>query len=329
MTKGPVLIDLEDQEAARPDTAPAVLDLPDAPQGAAMQQVAAIAARRPSRLARWFWSLTLALVGFVVSLAAWDYVTGLLARSPVLGGIATGLIGLLILVLLVIGLRELAAFSRLRKLDAIQHQASDALTSGDLQKARGVIAALDGLYGARDDTSWGRAELTSRQGDVLDADGLLGLAETTVLAPLDARAQREVEAAARQVATVTAIVPLALADLFTALTANLRMIRRIAEIYGGRSGTLGSWRLTRSVLTHLVATGAVAVGDDLIGSVAGGGVLSKVSRRFGEGVVNGALTARVGVAAIEVCRPLPFYAAKRPSVSGLVGRALSGLFGRS
>jgi hypothetical protein len=52
----------------------------------------------------------------------------------------------------------------------------------------------------------------------------------------------------------------------------------------------------------------VAVGDDLIGSVAGGSVLSRVSRRFGEGVVNGALTARVGVAAMEVCRPLPFGA---------------------
>ena len=39
-------------------------------------------------------------------------------------------------------------------------------------------------------------------------------------------------------------------------------------------GTFGSLRLTRSVLTHLVATGAVAVGDDLIQSVAGGGLLS-------------------------------------------------------
>lgn len=328
MTTGPVLIELDDQEAARPDIAPAVIDAPDASQGAAMQQVAAIAARRPSRLARWFWSLLLALVGFVVSLAAWDYVTGLLARSPILGSIATGLIALLFLVLLIIGLRELAAFARLRKLDTIQHKASEALASGNLDMARDVVTSLTGLYGNREDTSWGRAEMQARQSDVLDADGLLGLSETTILAPLDARAQREVEAAARQVATVTAIVPLALADLFTALTANLRMIRRIAEIYGGRSGALGSWRLTRSVLTHLVATGAVAVGDDLIGSVAGGGVLSKVSRRFGEGVVNGALTARVGVAAIEVCRPLPFHASKRPSVSALVGRALSGLFGR-
>jgi putative membrane protein len=123
-------------------------------------------------------------------------------------------------------------------------------------------------------------------------------------------------------------VPLALADLAAALLGNLRMIRRIAEIYGGRSGTLGSWRLTRTVLAHLVATGAVAVGDDLISSVAGGGLVSKVSRRFGEGVVNGALTARVGVAAIEVCRPLGFRALPRPRVSALVSRALAGLFGR-
>ncbi len=328
MSRGPVLIDLEDAEAAKPEAAPAVPDIVGPEKAAAMQQVAALAARRPSRLARWFWSLAVALIGFVASLAAWDYVTGLLERSVILGGIATALVILLVLVLLVVTLRELAAFGRLRRLDTIQHQAADALAASDLKGARAVIAALDRLYAGREDTAWGRAELTERQADILDADGLLGLAETTLIAPLDARAMREVEAAARQVATVTAIVPIALADLFTALTANLRMIRRIAEVYGGRAGTLGSWRLTRSVLTHLVATGAVAVGDDLIGSVAGGSVLSKVSRRFGEGVVNGALTARVGVAAIEVCRPLPFHFAKRPSVTALVRRALTGLFGR-
>ncbi|MGB8621736.1 MAG: YcjF family protein, partial [Paracoccaceae bacterium] len=160
-----------------------------------------------------------------------------------------------------------------------------------------------------------------------DADGLLGLAEAEMLAPLDKAALREVEVAARQVATVTALVPLALADLIAALSANLRMIRRIAEIYGGRSGTLGSWRITRAVLTHLVATGAVAVGDDMIHSIAGGGLVGKLSRRFGEGVVNGALTARVGVAAMEVCRPMPFIRVRRPSVTALVRRALTGLFG--
>jgi putative membrane protein len=127
------------------------------------------------------------------------------------------------------------------------------------------------------------------------------------------------------VATVTALVPLAFADVIAALTANLRMIRRIAEIYGGRSGRLGTMRLTRAVFTHLVATGAVAVGEDLIGTVAGGSLLTRVSRRFGEGVVNGALTARVGVAAMEVCRPMPFRAVRRPSVTAILQRALTGV----
>ena len=122
------------------------------------------------------------------------------------------------------------------------------------------------------------------------------------------------------------LVPLALADVATALYANLRMIRRVAAIYGGRSGTLGSLRLMRGVFTHLAATGALAVGDDMIHSVAGGGILSRISRRFGEGVVNGALTARVGVAAMDVCRPLPFRALPRPKTTNLVSRGLAGLF---
>jgi putative membrane protein len=153
------------------------------------------------------------------------------------------------------------------------------------------------------------------------------MAETELLAALDQEARREIEAASRTVAAATALIPLALADVAAALAANLRMIRRMAEIYGGRAGAVGGWRLARTVMTHLVATGAVAAGDDLIHTVAGGGVLAKVSRRFGEGVVNGALTARVGIAAMEVCRPLPFLAQPRPKVGNLVTRGLRGLFG--
>ena len=120
-------------------------------------------------------------------------------------------------------------------------------------------------------------------------------------------------------------MPIPAADVLAALSLNLRMIRRIAEIYGGRGGALGAWRLFRAVAAHLVATGAVAAGDDLLGPVLGGGVLAKLSRRFGEGLVNGALTARVGVAAIEVCRPLPFAALPAPKARNLVARALGDL----
>ena len=243
-----------------------------------------------------------------------------------MGGIALGLMGLFVLVLLVIAGKEWLAIGRLKTIDGLRKDAEGAIATGDLKAARAVSGRLMALYANRPDLQAARAAVMARSEDSFDADAVLGEVETQMLAPLDALARAEVEAAARQVATVTAIVPLALADLAAALTSNLRMIRRVAEIYGGRSGTLGSWRLTKAVLTHLVATGAVAVGEDLIGTIAGGGVLSKLSRRFGEGIINGALTARVGVAAMEVCRPLPYGTQDKPSVTGLVRRALTGLF---
>ncbi|NCQ25492.1 MAG: TIGR01620 family protein [Rhodobacteraceae bacterium CG17_big_fil_post_rev_8_21_14_2_50_63_15] len=327
MSKGPVLIEMEGRASAGPDRAPPVPDLP-APEGQVMQGVMAGLARGPSRLARLFWGLALGLTGAVVSVAAWDFATGLIARVPLLG-YAVAAMGLgLLAVTLGIALRELAGFARLGRLDSLHRRAGAALAEADLSGAQVVVKNVKALYSGRGELRWGLDRLAGREAEQFDAEALLALAETELLVPLDILALREVEQAARQVAMITALVPLALADVVGALVSNLRMIRRVAEIYGGRAGFLGSWRVARAVMAHLVATGAVAVGDDLISSVAGGSVLSKLSRRFGEGVVNGALTARVGVATIEVCRPMPFIHARKPSVTGLVRRALSGLFGQ-
>lgn len=327
MARGPVLIEIDDDApAASVADAPPVPDTTgDGPQGAAMRQAARLAARRPSRLARWFWGLGASLLGAVLSVAAWDFATALIARSPLLGWAVTGLLCAFLAVLAIICLREIAALGRLSRVDALRREADTALEENDLAAARRLSARLVALYAGREETRWGRDRLADLAGDQLDAAGLMALTEAELLAPLDALASREVESAARQVATVTALVPLALADVAAALTANVRMIRRVAEVYGGRSGTLGGWRLTRAVFSHMVATGAVAVGDDLLEPVLGGSILGKLSRRFGEGLVNGALTARVGVAAMEVCRPLPFAAGKRPKIRDIIRRSLSGI----
>lgn len=320
---GPVLIEL-DSDAPNPAEAPPIDD--DLPRGQAMQRAAELAARPGSRLGRFFWGVALAFLALVLSVAAWDFAANMLARSPVLGLLATVLLFLLALAALLLAGREAAAFVRLRRMDVIRNGAEAALVAGDLTGARAVVAQLDALYAPRRELAAARARVTERGPELFDASAVIDLAEAELLAPLDLAARREVEAAARQVAAVTAFVPMALADVAAALFSNMRMIRRVAEIYGGRAGTLGSWRLTKSVLTHLIATGAVAVGDDLIGAAAGGGLLAKLSRRFGEGVVNGALTARVGVAAIDVCRPLPFRTLPHPRTTALISRGLAGLF---
>ncbi|MFN3973011.1 MAG: TIGR01620 family protein [Gemmobacter sp.] len=295
------------------------------PVPAAMRGAAAVTVARGSWLGRVAGWAIASFGGFVLSVALWDFVTGLLLRSSLLGSVALVLAGAAVLALVGLAAREGMAYARLGQLDALRLRAA-AARGGSLAEARRVAAAVEALYAGRDEMRWPLDRIRTRRADVLDADAVIDLTEAELMAPLDQAARAEIEAAARQVAVVTALVPLALADVAAALFANLRMVRRLAAIYGGRAGSLGSLRLLRRVFSHLVATGALALTDDLIGSVAGGGVISRLSRRFGEGVVNGALTARVGVAAMEVCRPMPFVALSAPKVSNLVGRALSGVF---
>ncbi|PRZ50286.1 YcjF family protein [Tritonibacter scottomollicae] len=323
MSRKPVVFDLQPEDEPKQSVSDAP-PVPDLDEPTALQAtVEAMGEGRRSGWGGWIWAGVAGLITTIVSVAAWDYATSLLDRIPVLGLIVSAALIGLALAALLFCLRELAAVARVRRVDDLRQACAKART-GTLKEAQTQVAALQRFYAGRADLEWAQRNLSDRKAELLDADALIDLAEAELMRPLDARAVVEVEAAARQVAGVTALVPLALADVLTALVSSLRMIRRIAEIYGGRSGFFSSWRLTRAVLSHLVATGAVAVGDDLLEPVLGASVLSKLSRRFGEGLVNGALTARVGLAAIEVCRPMGFEGAPKPRLGKVLQRALRG-----
>ncbi|MFN3578257.1 MAG: TIGR01620 family protein, partial [Tabrizicola sp.] len=169
----------EMDEALDPGAAPPV---PDAlPEGQAMQAVAALSQRRGSALTRFaLWAFG-ALFSFALSVAAWDFVTGLLARNLVLGWAAFVLVVAAVLAGLVLALREWGTFLRLRQLDGLRERAATARTTADLKEARRVVSGLVSLYGARGDTAWGRARLAEREGEVMDADALLALAERELL----------------------------------------------------------------------------------------------------------------------------------------------------
>jgi putative membrane protein len=118
----------------------------------------------------------------------------------------------------------------------------------------------------------------------------------------------------KRVSVVTAVSPRAVVDLAYVLFEVTRLVRAMAELYGGRPGTLGMLKLLRDVVAHLAVTGSIAVGDGLAQQVLGHGLASKLSARLGEGVINGLMTARIGIAAMDLCRPLPFKAVKRPGI---------------
>jgi putative membrane protein len=114
------------------------------------------------------------------------------------------------------------------------------------------------------------------------------------------------------------VSPGALIDMLFVAGENLRMLRRLATLYGARPGTLSLLKLARMVVTHIVLTGGIALGDDVIQQLVGHGLTAKLSARLGEGLFNGALTTRIGLAAIDVCRPLPYIEVQRPRFRELV-----------
>jgi putative membrane protein len=152
----------------------------------------------------------------------------------------------------------------------------------------------------------------------MNAGELLRLSERTLVAPLDPYACTIVAASAKRVSLVTAVSSGALIDMLFVGTENLRMLRRLATLYGARPGTLSLLKLARMVVTHIVLTGGIALGDDVIQQVIGHGLTAKLSARLGEGIFNGALTTRIGIAAIDVCRPLPYIESQRPRFRELV-----------
>ena len=311
--------------APTPAEAPPVPAYEDAPPEAQM----ALAVARAQGGGGWFGRLAWWAFGLLftlwISVAAWSFIDGLIASNLWLGRAALALAAVVGAAALLGVFRELASLSRMGRVEELRLDADRAWRNADRPAAERALAALDRLYAGRNELAEARRRIKDRKGDSPDADGLLTLAERALMTPLDAAALASVRSGARASAVSTATIPVALLDALATLYINLRMIRQVAHIYNGRGGVLGSMRLARRVAAHVVAAGAVAIGDDLLGPLVGGGALSKLSRRFGEGLVNGALTARIGVMAMELSRPLPFEALDRPSVREVAMGALRGL----
>lgn len=273
----------------------------------------------PSKHKNFGWGkLALAAFGALFSIAAGiaidDFIRTLFSRNDWLGWAATAIALTGIFALLIVILKESWAVMRLRSLEKLRAQGAIAAEDNNLSLARKVSREVVSLFASRSDTANGRTKLSEHSEDVMDAADLLHLVERDLLGPLDKRARSMVMGSAKRVSVVTAVSPRAIVDIGYVLFENMRLIRRISEHYGGRPGAISSLRLVRSVFTHLAATGAIAVGDGLLQQVIGQGLAARLSARLGEGVVNGLLTARIGIAAIDVCRPLTFDVERRPNI---------------
>lgn len=310
---------------AEPDADIADLLVEEPIAGGAMVPTATATAPKRSKLAALFWSSLGGLIALGFGLGVTNVIEDLFARNQWLGWFGSGVAAIFVLALLAILIRELAALRRLARIDDLRARAEDALVQDDRHLARSVVSDLDALYKTNARTARGRANLARDRHSIIDGSDLIQLAERELMTGLDMEARRLVANASKRVSVVTAIAPRAIIDIAMVAATAIALIRKIAELYGGRPGTLGFLRLLRHVLTHLAVTGGMAAGEGFIDQIVGHGVAAKLSARLGEGIINGILTARIGLATIAVCRPLPFAARPAPTLREVAG----GLFDKS
>ena len=270
--------------------------------------------KRTSWVARTAWTAGGILVSAGLGLAADRLISDLFAANEWLGWLGIAVLAAFVIAVLALVIREIYALRRLRVLDALKRDAALATAENDQHHAEAVVDSLAGVYAGRADLARARQTMTDNLPHLFDGHEIVALAERNLMAPLDARARSLTAASARRVALVTAISPRALVDIAFVIYESVRLAGAIAALYGARPGFFGFWRLTGAVLAHLAVTGGLVLTDGIVEQLVGQGIAAKVSQRLGEGVVNGLMTVRVGIAATRVVRPMPFETRPQPSV---------------
>lgn len=293
---------------------------PAAASGAVVSALQERRARRRFSLAKLGFSALGVLVSLALGLWIDSLVRDLFSRNDALGYTAIGAAAIVVLAVLGIIGREVLGLMRLNAVQALKDEvAAASLPTAGPKAARKSMADLVHHLATRPETARGRERLKATEGEIIDGPHLIDLTERELLLPLDRQARALILNASKRVSVVTAVSPRALVDLGYVVFESARLIRAMADLYGGRPGTLGLIRLIRDVLAHLAVTGSIAVGDGLVQQVLGHGIASRLSARLGEGVVNGLMTARIGIAAMDLCRPMPFRALKRPGIGDFIG----------
>jgi putative membrane protein len=277
--------------------------------------------RRTSKGFRWgflFVSALATLLSLWAGLTITTLIENFFARSATLGWLAFGVAGLASLAAIAIIIREIWGLSRLRRIEHIQELSARAINLDEAAAAAETVASLEGIYGSRPDTAWGMKMFRDHKNDIMDPRDRIRLLDRLVIGPLDEESHRIIARRARRVTLLTTVTPAAALDIVFVAAQNLRMLRELAELYGGRPSTLSTLKLARMVVSHLAVTGGLALSDNLIQHVVGKGLLGRLSARFGEGAVNGILTSRIGLAARDVCRPVPQSESTKETLGSLL-----------
>ncbi|MBA6252722.1 YcjF family protein [Colwellia sp. MB3u-55] len=258
---------------------------------------------------RWLWRVLGTVFAGVVMVETFTFFQQGFAQSPILAGMYGVLLFGLSVIVGSTAIREYSALRQFKRQQSTQAKAKDILAT-DLASPRHIdVKALCESISANlpcDLMSEHEKSWHSLVKEEYSDEELLQLYSREVLSKVDEKALDEVAKFSTEAVVLVALSPIALVDMMLIFWRNLRMIDKVAALYGLKIGYWSRIKLIKQVFVNMAYAGASELVIDLGADLVGAELLGKLSARMAQGLGAGMLTSRLGIQTIKLCRPIPF-----------------------
>ena len=230
---------------------------------------------------------------------------------------------LLVITVLVIGVKELRSLKHLKLQAELRERSADLFNTPAIgvgqQHCEQIAKQLPVCY--QPFVSNWRNSLESH----FTNHEVLSLFELTVLQPIDKAALGNITKHASASGVMIAVSPFALLDMLIVLWRNIVMINQLSKHYGVSLSYWGRIALIKTIFRNMLYAGAAEIISDAGNYALGVGLSGKISSRVAQGLGAGVLTGRIGLKALNECRPMPWLRCTKPGLSHLTTKLVNDL----
>ena len=260
---------------------------------------------RPKTGSKWF--VTGALASFA-GLVGWQAIDSVVTAIQTGDWLSLGWAGFITTIAMFgIGAlgKELYKLRKLRDHFTVQEQGEALLAANSVGKAKAFCQSVAKQSGIKPESPSYDRWINSINGSHSDSE-ILEMYDAMVVAEQDKIATQIVSQHATESAALVAISPLALADMLLVAWRNFKMIDNLADVYGVELGYWSRLKLFNATLVNMAVAGASELAVDASMDLMSMDLAGRVSARAGQGLGVGILTARLGLKAMALLRPLPW-----------------------
>ncbi len=252
---------------------------------------------------RWLWRIAIVLFLGLVSYELIDFFIQGFEQSPIVSSIYGVLLFIITLIFGSTVYRELSSLRQLSRQDKVRSQVQNILEGESKYNARELCEKIteDLPCDISNEKNW--SDIV--QPEYTDIE-VINLYSQEILTSVDQKALDEVAKFSTESVVLIAISPVAIIDMMLIFWRNLRMIDKVAGLYGLKLGYWSRIRLIKHVFINMAYAGASEIISDFGADLLGADLLGKLSGRMAQGLGAGMLTARLGIKTISLCRPVPF-----------------------